>query len=261
MNTTRTLDWLSILGDLSLCRTIPQFTGAVEKAARDLGAAEARLYLYDLEDNVLTHERERVTVDAASLAGNCALYCEAVSEGETQAAPVSRFGSLIGVLVTRGGPATLLSELAQLTGLTHEAVQLREDSALVLAATRELLARAVDKLAPGGTGHVTRVARTAVELATLMDLSAQSRQEVWDAAHYHDVGWLALDGRPYDFVRQNHCHSGASFLTSSRSLRHLAPLVLAHHERWDGSGYPGQIARDQVAMEAWVLALAEDLDE
>lgn len=256
--TTQTLDWLELFGELSLSRTAAQFAQAVESAADRLGADDSRVYLYSLEDNQLSRfgpPPETLAVEAGSLPGQCAMYCEPVQEGGKAAVPLTRFGSLVGVLVSQGGPFEELQELGRLAGLVYEQVRSREEAAAYQASSQELLARAADKLAPGGHGHVERVARVATELASLMDLSPQSRQEIWDAAHYHDVGWLVLEGRPYEEIVQEHGQAGADFLAASQALVHLVPLVENHHRRYDSPD------RERVPMEAWVLALAEDLDE
>lgn len=269
------LNWLQLLGELSLSRSIPQFVASVEQVALTLGATDAKFYLYRLYQNVLVRpgqseparivdgvvplDREeaeapimrRTPVDETSLVGRCALYCESVREASSVAVPVARFGSLLGVLRAENGAPEILEEYAVLVGLVHDLVRTRDEVRSLLSGTLELLVRATDLVVPQGAGHVERVARLSTKLASMMDLSAQSRQEVWDAAYYHDIGWLLLEGSAD--AETLHASRGADFLETTGSLRRLAPLVAAHH-----LPYSEEL---RVPLEAWVLAMAEDVDE
>ncbi len=244
------MDWPRLLGELSLNRTAAQFTETVERLALELGAREIRFHLYEMDAALLVRGHERLGVDSSTLQGTCALYCEPVERPEGCAWPVTRFGSLIGVLSAAHGQ---LGELAGAVGLMYEPVRIREEAATCLAALQSLLTAAVDRVAPGSTGHVARVARLALELGSMLDLSPQARQDLWDAAHFHDVGWLLLQHQSYEEQLAGHTEAGAGFLEQTEALRLLSPLVENHHQ-----SYP---ASKPVAMEAWILALAEDLDE
>lgn len=247
-------DWPLLLGELSLNRTTAQFVATVERLAGELGAPFPRFYLYDMDAGTLTREKQSLAVDNRSMAGEAALYCEIIATEHGMALPVTRYGSLVGVLVAdRGADLARLKELADAVGLMHEPVRAREETETCLAALQDLLVQSVDRMAPGGEGHVDRVARLASELATMMDLSPQSRQELWDAAHFHDVGWLVLKTGTADDRDKDHTEVGAIFLERTGALRPLAAVVEPHHD-----SYPAPRPR---AIEAWVLALAEDLDE
>ncbi len=244
------LNWPRLLGELSLNRNAAQFTETVERLALELGGRDVRFHLYEMDEALLVRGSERLRVDSSTLQGTCALYCEPVERPEGSAWPVTRFGSLIGVLSADQGQ---LEELAGAAGLMFEPVRIREEAATCLAALQGLLTAAVDRVAPGSTGHVARVARLALELGSMLDLSPQARQDLWDAAHFHDVGWLLLQHQSYEEQLSGHAEAGATFLEQTEALRLLSPLVEAHHQ-----SYP---AGKPVAVEAWILALAEELDE
>ncbi len=247
-------DWPRLLGELSLNRTTAQFVATVERLAGELGAPFPRFYLYNMDAGTLTRGQQTLAVDTRSMAGECALYCEIIDTAHGMALPVTRYGSLIGVLVVdKGADKNGLRELAGAVGLMLAPVEAREETNTTLAALQSLLVQSVDRMAPGGQGHVDRVARVASELASMMDLSPQSRQDLWDAAHFHDVGWLVLKTDTADDRGKDHTEAGAIFLERTGALRPLAALIEPHHE-----GYPAPKPR---AIEAWVLALAEDLDE
>ena len=54
-----------------------------------------------------------------------------------------------------------------------------------------------------------------------------------------------------------HSAIGASILASVEPLRDLVPIVVGHHERWDGTGYPAGRAGDAVGLEAGIVAVAD----
>jgi len=72
---------------------------------------------------------------------------------------------------------------------------------------------------------------------------------------------LLLAGQSEAEQTRLHPTAGAEFLAETRVLADLAPLVAAHHERYDGSGFPRGLRGDQAPAETWVLALAEHLEE
>ena len=50
---------------------------------------------------------------------------------------------------------------------------------------------------------------------------------------------------------------GADVISHIPALRPLAPVIRAHHERWDGQGYPDQLAREAIPLAARILAVAD----
>ncbi len=83
----------------------------------------------------------------------------------------------------------------------------------------------------------------------------------------HDIGMLSinkaileyagmLDEQAWTTVEQ-HCISGAQMLASIPTLEAIAPIVRAHHERIDGSGYPDRLAGEEIPIEARVIAVVD----
>ncbi len=260
---------------LSLSRNVHQFLVVLEKLAANLeGVESGRFYFYHEDSHQLERQGKWFPVDETSQPGQCAELRETIASpaslpGETVTAavsvPVRSFGRLVGVLsVVSGTDRALdrsLAHLAQTAGVSYDGVLLKQENDSFVQSSRDLLVRAVEALSSEGKGHVNRVVKLVSDLGTLLDLSAQSKHELFEAAHYHDVGILMLE-EPRDLeTRKAHPRAGAEFLQSAHSLRHLGPLVLHHHERYDGSGYPDGLAGDAVPIEGWILALAEDLDE
>mgnify|MGYP000008703979 CR=1 FL=1 len=249
---------------LSAARTTSQFQNETEKCATEVGqVSDAFYYFYSAEENALKRQGEVLEMDQRSLPGKCALLREDVQEDESFCLPVRHFGQLVGVLmvVTEGESLPKeLHELLRLVGQIQEHVVAREESRIYTDRSRDLMVQAVEALG-SSPDHVKRVAQLCTELAKLLDLSVQLKYDLFQAAQYHDVGMLALQGESRDEAYRAHPSAGAEFLRSCRNLRHLATFVETHHERYDGSGFPGGLSGESLPIDCWVMPLAEHLDE
>lgn len=285
MATSATLgsDPLTILQQLSLARSREAFARSVEELAVEvLGGGKARFFRYRSWTGLLLRPWENqpgFPLSEESLPGRVGLYMEYTVDRKmlpvpglegsgpiNVGLPVLLYGALMGVLTVVGlveepdrEKSAALHELARIAGVAWEFTRRAEDAQAYAQRVEDVLVAATESLSPGGRGHTMRVARLATELASLMDLSTQSRNLIWRASLYHDVGKLVLAGQAD--VERLHPAAGAEFLKSGRVLRELAPLVAASHERYDGSGFPKGLKGDQAPIEAWVLALAEHLAE
>ena len=86
-------------------------------------------------------------------------------------------------------------------------------------------------------------------------------------ALFHDIGTIgvpetvlrkpgALDDREWQEVRA-HSSIGANLLSNVPMLERVRPIVLSHHERYDGSGYPQGLREDQIPLAAQIIAVAD----
>lgn len=137
--------------------------------------------------------------------------------------------------------------------------------------TRQLerLAREMDARDPGTHGHSRRVARHAWMIATRMGLPREQVARIRTAAAIHDIGKtntpLAILLKPgpltdaeYDVVKR-HTTDGAQMAAALNDLE-LAELIRCHHERLDGSGYPGGLAGEEIPLGARIIAVADTFD-
>jgi putative nucleotidyltransferase with HDIG domain len=104
-------------------------------------------------------------------------------------------------------------------------------------------------------------------LSAAMGLSTETTDVVVKAGILHDIGKIAtpdailfktgpLDEREWA-VMKKHAEFGADILAELPALAEYAPIVRAHHERWDGKGYPSGLAGEQIPFEARVVAVAD----
>jgi len=125
---------------------------------------------------------------------------------------------------------------------------------------------------PEGPEHPVRVGRIAGLLGGALGYGAQERAVLERAAALHDVGKALLPpgvlgrarglGRGARRVMESHTTLGAGMLAHAEApwLRLGAVVALGHHERWDGSGYPGGLAGEAVPLAARIVAVADVYD-
>jgi HD-GYP domain-containing protein (c-di-GMP phosphodiesterase class II) len=132
------------------------------------------------------------------------------------------------------------------------------------------LADAIDYRDPYTAQHSVRVAETARQLARRLGLPREQVDEIALAARVHDLGKIGIsndillkDGRltPDEMaVMQTHPRIGVEVLQKYHNFRHALPVVLHHHERYDGKGYPDGLAGDAIPLSAQIVAHADAFD-
>ena len=150
--------------------------------------------------------------------------------------------------------------------------QRRLSAERLAAAVLETLLRAIDANDAETGGHVRRVARYALMLADAADLDTADQRDVERVALFHDVG--KIDEALFDIIHDDsnltlaernairtHPERGADVLAPLAAFYPaLADGVVAHHERWDGTGYPNALRRDQIPLAARIVAIADAFD-
>ena len=132
------------------------------------------------------------------------------------------------------------------------------------------LSAAIEERDPFARGHASRVAVLAHSLARRTDFDRERIARLRTGAVLHDIGKLAvprevllkegpLDESEFMQIRR-HPTAGASMLRAVGASLEAVPCVLFHHERWDGAGYPSGRARDDIPLEARILAVADSFD-
>lgn len=128
------------------------------------------------------------------------------------------------------------------------------------------------ELRGGGVGgHSRNVADLARRIAIQMELPASAQQDVFIAGLLHDIGKIGLSdailGRPVSQLAgeelaryRRHALVGEGALMPLDELRPVAALIRAHHERWDGQGFPDRLAGEAIPLGARILAVASDFD-
>jgi diguanylate cyclase (GGDEF)-like protein/putative nucleotidyltransferase with HDIG domain len=136
--------------------------------------------------------------------------------------------------------------------------------------TIEALALAIEAKDHTTHEHLRRVRTYAVEIGKELGLRGNELEALRAAALLHDIGKLAIPehiiskpGRltPEEFEKMKiHPVVGAEILERVSFPYPVAPLVRAHHEKWDGSGYPAGLKGEEIPLGARILAAVDCLD-
>jgi len=134
-------------------------------------------------------------------------------------------------------------------------------------ATIEALALAIDAKDQTTPNHIVRVQEYATGLARALGMSDTELQAVKTAALLHDIGKLAIPDHilakagpltPEEFQKVRvHPEVGAEILRSVQFPYPVAPMVLSHHERWDGRGYPSGLKEHDIPIGARIICIAD----
>jgi two-component system, cell cycle response regulator len=118
--------------------------------------------------------------------------------------------------------------------------------------------------------HLSRIGQWSLELGEMVGLDPARQAALGQAALVHDVGKLVIPrsllGKPgaltsdEQAILVRHVTTGVALLRALAVDEAVVSIVAAHHERWDGTGYPAGLAGDQIPLEARILAIAEGCD-
>jgi len=132
------------------------------------------------------------------------------------------------------------------------------------------LARTVDAKSSWTAGHSIRVAKMALEIGSELGISSKKLEDLHRAALLHDIGKVgiplsvldkpgALNDDEFAMIKK-HPTIGARILEPIESYADIIPIVLQHHERFDGKGYPGGISGNEIDIGARILSVADVYD-
>ena len=131
----------------------------------------------------------------------------------------------------------------------------------------DVLLKVLSERSPGLQEHISEVAQLATMVARSIGLAEPEVKRIELAAELHDVGKVAipdtilnkpgpLDAEEWEFIRR-HTEIGERIVVAAPSLAHAAELVRSHHERYDGSGYPDQLAGEDIPFSASIIAVCD----
>jgi response regulator RpfG family c-di-GMP phosphodiesterase len=134
----------------------------------------------------------------------------------------------------------------------------------------EALGEALDTRHPETQDHTRRVVTQSVQVARSLGVTGDALMEIEWGAALHDVGKIGIPDavllKPGSLTDEEwrtmktHCEIGYRMLAGFSFLRGALPIVLHHHERFDGAGYPFGLEGEEIPFGARVFAVADAYD-
>ncbi len=134
----------------------------------------------------------------------------------------------------------------------------------------ECITSALDARDPYTGDHSRRVSDMACFLCRKMRMTESEVQEIHIAGHLHDIGKIGvpdrvllkegkLDDEEWQLMKK-HPQIGAEIMSKSERFTRIAAILLHHHERWDGKGYPFGAKGEEIPVGARVIAICDSID-
>jgi HD-GYP domain-containing protein (c-di-GMP phosphodiesterase class II) len=166
--------------------------------------------------------------------------------------------------------ASLMSSVATILGIHGGNITLYQEQADFFASVVRALTSAIDAKDPYTCGHSDRVARLSVCLARRIGCSDDELDTIYLSGLLHDIGKIGIAdhvlSKPGALTKEElehiktHPQLGYKILDGVKQLDKVLPIVLHHHEAWNGSGYPDGLKGEECPRLARIVAVADSID-
>lgn len=134
----------------------------------------------------------------------------------------------------------------------------------------QALMSALYEKSPREEQHSQRVGQLCLSLGKELGLDELKVAELRVAGLFHDIGKIAIESQVLNKIGRltsqeweqikRHPESGYRILQSITGMENVAEMILCHHERWDGSGYPRGLEGEQIPLASRIIAVADAYD-
>nr|WP_026885937.1 HD-GYP domain-containing protein [Clostridium beijerinckii] len=119
-------------------------------------------------------------------------------------------------------------------------------------------------------GHSTRVADMAYNLGKVLGMTEEELELIHIAGDLHDIGKIgvpdsvlnkpdSLEVDEWELMKK-HSYIGYNILSKASTFEDISRIVLHHHERWDGKGYPKGLKEEEIPLASRILAVCDSID-
>jgi 4-methyl-5(b-hydroxyethyl)-thiazole monophosphate biosynthesis len=190
-----------------------------------------------------------------------------------------------GNLITSRGPGTAMSfglEIAARLAGREVADRVSEDMLVMdsvhqdtwdqrlFNSTIQALVGALEMKDSYTQGHAKRVTEFSLSIGAKLKLAENEMRDLYLGAILHDIGKIGTEeevlnkpeslNRREEILVREHPLKGTLFIVGIENLSHIVPVILHHHEHWDGTGYPGRLKGEQIPLHARIVAVADAYD-
>ena len=183
---------------------------------------------------------------------------------------LGRDGKIYGIMEVAGDISLGLHNIEmreKLDKQTHNLKERVKELKRAMNATIETMSKIVEAKDPYTAGHQQRVSQLATAIAQELNLSQDKVEGIRIASLIHDIGKIGLPteilSKPnklsdieFSLIKE-HSQIGYNILKSIDFSYPVAQIVLQHHERLDGSGYPNNLKGDKILLEAKIIGVAD----
>lgn len=166
--------------------------------------------------------------------------------------------------------ASLLNSVAAILSIHSSNIDLYRQQREMLEGIIRSLISSIDAKDPYTCGHSDRVARISVRLAEQLNCDNKLVEAIHLSGLLHDIGKIGINDavlrkpgkltdEEYEHIK-THVTVGHKILRDLRKLDEVLPVVLHHHESWDGHGYPGRLGGAEIPFSARIVAVADAYD-
>ncbi len=149
-------------------------------------------------------------------------------------------------------------------------LQLYEEQQRIVLGSIKSLVTLLDTRIPQEFTHSPHFSRLVVDIAKEMHLDEKQRESLKYASLLHDAGKIdvpteiltkttKLTAQEYTIIKK-HPVMGAQMLRPFQMLKPVIPIIMHHHEKYDGTGYPSRLKKGQIPLGARVMAVADTFE-
>jgi len=155
----------------------------------------------------------------------------------------------------------LLTYFADQAAISIEKTKFVEDERNFEIHLTDILIEAIENISEK-RGHAKRVAKYALIMANAINMPEERKRRLYKASLLHDIGFIRSRYSDVSTAAdyRSHSEAGAAILSPINFYADIVPIVLHHHERYDGKGYPAGLRGAEIPLESRIIGVAEAFD-